>query len=270
MTIEKNISKQNYREKITLLSWNVNGIRSAYRKGFLPWLTEVKPDILCLQEIRATETQLHDSLAMPDGYYSYWNSSDRAGYGGTALFSRKKPLSITYGLGDGNLDREGRTIIAEYPNFFLINSYFPNGNRNHDRLLYKLNFYEAFQKKCDDLHNQGKVVIFCGDLNTAHKEIDLFNPKTNKKKSGFLPEERKWIDRMIESGYVDTFRYFYPNLSEQYSWWSYMLNARENNRGWRFDYIFIRKEAKKRILDAFILKEVSYSDHCPVGITLVP
>lgn len=253
---------------ISLVSWNVNGVRAIHKKGFLDWLSKANPDILCLQEIRARRIQLDAELVEPFGYHTYWNSAEKGGYGGTALFTRKKPISVEFGLGDKMLDNEGRTIIAEYSDFTLINCYFPNGNRNQERLLFKLKFYEAFLKKCKKLRKQGHRILFCGDLNIAHTEIDLAKPKNNNNKSGFLPEERQWIDKIIKSGFVDTFRHFYPGLSGQYTWWSYRQSSREQNLGWRFDYFFVNDEQIKSVIDAFILPEVTYSDHCPIGIRL--
>ncbi|ETR72124.1 MAG: Exodeoxyribonuclease III [Candidatus Magnetoglobus multicellularis str. Araruama] len=262
------MKKTNYNNNLMILSWNVNGIRSAYRKGFLDWLVETSPDILCLQEVRATTSQLSKDLVKPKGYYTYWNSAIKKGYAGTALFSREKPLSIKFGLDDERFDQEGRTIIAEYNKFTLINCYTINGNRNHSRLLLKFEYYDAILAKCEELRSQGHAVIFGGDINVAHKEIDLANPKSNKKNSGFLPEEREWVDKVLEAGYFDTFRYFYPDLTKQYSWWSYTHNARKRNVGWRFDYIFADKKAIELITDAFIMREAAHSDHSPVGIYL--
>ena len=256
-------------KRISLLSWNVNGIRAARRRGFLVWLADTAPDILCLQETRATRSQLDNDLAQPEGYFAYWNSADRPGYSGTAVLAREKPLSVEFGLGDAKSDREGRIIIAEYPDFTLVNGYFPNGNRNRSRLRFKLDFYNAFLAKCEELRRQGRTIIFCGDLNTAHNEIDLANPHSNNRKSGFLLEERTWIDRVIETGYLDTFRHFHPSLCDQYTWWSYRASSRERNSGWRFDYLFIVREAIERVVDASIMSEAaSYSDHCPIGIRL--
>lgn len=265
------MTKQSTKEKsdtsnVLILSWNVNGIRSVYRKGFLSWLADTAPDVLCLQEIRAKVPQLEKDLAQAEGYHVWWNSAIKAGYAGTALFSRKKPLSLEFGLGDARFDQEGRTIIAEYSDFILINCYCPNGNRNHSRLQLKFDYYDALLAKCEELRAQGKTVIFGGDINVAHRGIDLVHPQSNKSNSGFLPEERRWVDKVVKAGYVDTFRYFYPNLAGQYTWWSYTYNARERNAGWRFDYFFVVREAIEQITDAFIMSEVTYSDHCPVGI----
>jgi exodeoxyribonuclease-3 len=253
---------------LTLLSWNVNGVRAIHRKGFLPWLQETAPDILCLQETKAMASQLPAELAQPEGYRAYWHSAERKGYSGTTLITREEPLSIQFGLGLEEFDQEGRTIIAEYPAFTLINCYFPNGSRDHSRVPFKLAFYDAFLDKCEQLRRRGQPVIFCGDVNTAHNEIDLAHPKTNKKTTGFLPEERAWLDQVVETGYVDTFRHLHPNLSEQYTWWSMPTRARERNVGWRLDYFFVAQELLEYVADAFILPEVMGSDHCPVGLRL--
>jgi exodeoxyribonuclease-3 len=255
---------------ITLLSWNVNGIRAAHRKGFLDWLNEAAPDILCLQETRAEKSQLPVALAHPEGYHSFWNSSrTKKGYSGTALLTRSRPLDVQFGLGTEEFDQEGRTIIAYYPSFTLINCYFPNGGRDHSRVPFKLAFYDAFLDKCEYLRSQGQALVFCGDVNTAHKEIDLAHPNANQKTTGFLPEERAWIDQVVASGYIDTFRHYYPDLEGQYTWWSMPTRARERNVGWRIDYFFIGAELFDKTTDAFILPDVMGSDHCPVGLRLL-
>lgn len=265
--VKKTISENSKEiQDILMLSWNVNGIRSIQKKNFLNWLKNTSPDILCLQETKAEKFQLNSELVHPTGYYAYWNGAMKKGYSGTALLSRKKPLSVEFGLGIEEFDREGRTIIARYHDFVLINCYFPNGGRDHSRLAFKLAFYEAFLDKCNQLRAQGNTVIFCGDINTAHKEIDLANPKPNQKKTGFLPEERAWLDKVIESNYIDTFRYFYSDSIEQYTWWSNITKARERNVGWRLDYFFITSEAIEQVTDAIIMPDVEGSDHCPVGI----
>ncbi len=256
-------------DTITLLSWNVNGIRAVHKKGFLDWLAEVDPDILCLQETRAGEDQLPAKLAQPDGYRGYWNGARRKkGYSGTGLLTRAEPLSVEFGLGIEEFDQEGRTIIATYPTFTLLNCYFPNGGRDHKRVPFKLAFYDAFLEKCERLRAQGQAVVFCGDVNTSHREIDLARPKDNQKTTGFLPEERAWIDQAVEAGYVDTFRHFYPDLEGQYSWWSVPTGARARNIGWRLDYFFVAEEVLDRVAEATIMPEVMGSDHCPVGIQL--
>ena len=254
---------------ITLLSWNVNGIRAAYKKGFVEWFEQTKPDILCLQETRAEEPQLPAALAQPHGYHGYWNhSKQKRGYSGTALLTRQEPLDVQFGLGIDEFDQEGRTIIARYPTFTLLNCYFPNGGRDHSRVPFKMAFYKAFLAKCEALRSQGQPVIFCGDVNTSHNEIDLARPKTNQKTTGFLPEERAWMDEVVAAGYIDTFRYFYPDLTGQYTWWSVPTGARERNIGWRLDYFFAANLLRKRLVDAFILPDVTGSDHCPVGLIL--
>jgi exodeoxyribonuclease-3 len=253
---------------LTLLSWNVNGIRAIHRKGFLTWLKDTAPDILCLQETKAMESQLPVELAQPEGYRAYWHSAERKGYSGTALITREKPLSIQFGLGLEAFDQEGRTIVAEYPAFTLVNCYFPNGSRDHSRVPFKLAFYDAFLEKCEQLRKRGQPVVFCGDINTAHRWIDLANPKSNQKTTGFLPEERVWLDKVVEAGYVDTFRHFYPEATGQYTWWSMPTRARERNIGWRLDYFFVVSEFMEYVTAAFILPEVMGSDHCPVGLQI--
>jgi exodeoxyribonuclease-3 len=253
---------------ITLLSWNVNGVRAAHRKGFLDWLDEAAPDVLCLQETRAEEAQLPAALAQPAGYHAFWNSARKKGYSGTGLLTRVEPLDVQFGLGVEEFDQEGRTIIARYPTFTLINCYFPNGGRDHRRVPFKLAFYDAFLDKCERLRAQGGAVIFCGDVNTAHREIDLARPKANRNTTGFLPEERAWIDRVVQAGYVDTFRHFHPELTGQYTWWSVPTRARARNVGWRIDYFFISPDLRDRVIAAEIHPEVMGSDHCPISLTL--
>jgi exodeoxyribonuclease-3 len=257
-------------QPVTMLSWNVNGVRAAHRKGFLDWLAQATPDILCLQETRVEEAQLPAALAQPDGYHAYWNSSRRKkGYSGTAILTRTEPLDVQFGLGVEEFDQEGRTIVAQYPDFTLLNCYFPNGGRDLKRLPFKMAFYDAFLARCEQLRRQGHAVIFCGDVNTAHKEIDLAHPKGNETHTGFLPQERAWIDQVIEAGYTDTFRYFYPDLTGQYTWWSMPTRARERNVGWRLDYFFVANELLGQVADAFILPDVTGSDHCPVGLRYI-
>jgi len=257
-----------YMSQIQLLSFNVNGIRAAEKKGFLNWLYNTKPDILCLQETKVDKSQLNRNLLEPHGYHTYWNSGVKKGYSGTAIFSRVEPLCVEFCLGMDEFDTEGRILIAKYHDFTLLNCYFPNGGCDLLRVPFKLAFYHAFLGKCKELSQKGDTVIFCGDVNTAHKNIDLARPQTNKNKTGFLPEERTYIDKFIENGYVDTFRFFYPNLTEQYTWWSNRANARKNNVGWRLDYFFIADKAIERVTSAFIMPEIHISDHCPIGIKL--
>jgi exodeoxyribonuclease-3 len=254
---------------LTLISWNVNGARAVHKKGFMDWFMDVSADVLCLQETRAEESQLPAELAQPDGYMGYWNASRRKkGYSGTAVLTKTRPNEVRYGLGYDEFDQEGRTIIAIFSTFTLLNCYFPNGGRDHSRVPFKLAIYTAFLDTCERLRSEGHNVLFCGDVNTAHKEIDLARPRENQNTTGLLPQERAWIDQVFEAGYVDTFRHFYPDLAEQYTWWSVPTRARERNVGWRLDYFFIAPELLDRVVDAFILPDVTGSDHCPVGLRL--
>ena len=254
-------------KEIKLLSWNVNGIRAVKAKGFLDWLKQESPDMLCLQETKATPEQLDQDLLRPEGYHTCWNYPARKGYGGVATFSREEPLSIRRNFGNEILDGEGRIVLTEYPGLVLLNVYFPNGKKDEIRLKYKMDFYEEFLKFTDSLKTQGKNPVICGDLNTAHNEIDLARPKANEKFSGFLPEEREWMDKLIEHGYVDTFRHFNQDAG-QYTWWDYKTRARARNTGWRLDYFFASDNLLPALTNAFILPDVTGSDHCPVGITL--
>ncbi len=250
-----------------LLSWNVNGIRAIKGKGFLAWLQKESPDILCLQETKASLEQLDADLKEPPGYHAYWNYPERKGYSGVAVFTREKPLSVRYDFGASGLDLEGRVIIAEYPAFTLFNVYFPNGKMGPERLSYKLTFYDVFLQYADSLKEAGKKLVICGDVNTAHNEIDLARPKENSKVSGFLPEERAWMDRFLARGYVDTFRHFNKEPNH-YTWWDYKSGARARNVGWRLDYFFISENLLPSVTQAFIMSDVMGSDHCPAGIVL--
>jgi len=251
-----------------LLSWNINGIRAADRKGLFDWLKSESPDIFCVQEIKAMPDQIPPHLKNTPGYHIFFNSAERKGYSGVATYSKEKPISVKTGFGIEKFDCEGRTLITEYPSFTLFNIYFPNGKKNQERLDYKLDFYDTFLTYANNLKAEGKNIIVCGDLNTAHKEIDLTHPKQNEKVSGFLPIERAWIDTFLDHGYVDTFRHF-NNEPEQYSWWSNRTGARERNVGWRLDYFFVNKDFIKNVKKAFILQDVMGSDHCPVGIDII-
>jgi exodeoxyribonuclease-3 len=253
--------------ELRILSWNVNGIRAVAKKGFLEWLNQDKPDILCLQETKAHPDQLDAALKEPAGYHAYWNYPERRGYGGVATFTQEKPREVRYDFGAADLDLEGRVIIAEYPAFTLGNVYFPNGKMGPERLAYKMAFYDAFLDYADKLKEAGTRLVICGDVNTAHKEIDLARPKENAKISGFLPEERAWIDKFLAHGYVDTFRHFHKEPG-QYSWWDLKSGARARNVGWRIDYFFVSENLLPQLSGAFIMSEVTGSDHCPVGITL--
>ncbi len=248
-----------------IISWNVNGIRAVAKKGFVDWVKEENPDILCLQETKATEEQIpKDIKALPYKQF-YLSASSRKGYSGVGLLTKIAPESVSYGLGVEEFDREGRVISADYGDFILFNVYFPNGKASKERLDFKLRFYDKFLEVLKDLKDKGKGVIICGDVNTAHKEIDLARPKENEKVSGFLPIEREWIDKLLASGFIDTFRMFVKE-GGHYSWWDYKSRARERNVGWRIDYFFVSENLKERVKDAFILSEVYGSDHCPVGI----
>jgi len=250
-----------------LISWNINGIRAADRKGLFNWFKKESPDILCLQEIKALPEQVPLHLRNAPGYYVFLNPAERKGYSGVATFTKEKPIDIKTGFGIEKFDCEGRTLITEFPSFTLFNIYFPNGKKNQWRLDYKLDSYDTFRGYADNLKAEGKNIIVCGDFNTAHKEIDLARPKENEKISGFLPVERAWIDTFIDHGYVDTFRHFNKE-SGRYSWWDYKTKARERNIGWRIDYFFVNKEFMPHIKKAFILQDVTGSDHCPVGIEI--
>jgi exodeoxyribonuclease-3 len=250
-----------------LLSWNVNGIRALEKKGFYSWFKKTSPDILCLQETKATPEQLPPHLRNTPGYYSYWSSAERKGYSGVATFTKEKPKDVKTGFGIEKFDKEGRIIVTAYPSFILFNIYFPNGKQGQERLNYKLKFYDTFLAYADNLKAKGKNIVVCGDFNTAHKEIDLARPKENEKISGFLPIERAWIDTFIDHGYIDTFREF-NKQPEQYSWWDMKTRARERNVGWRIDYFFVNKEFMKYVKNAFIFQNVFGSDHCPIGIEI--
>ncbi|NMA14373.1 MAG: exodeoxyribonuclease III [Clostridia bacterium] len=250
-----------------IYSWNVNGIRAVHRNGFLDWISKEQPDILCLQETKIQQDQLTEELKNIEGYYAYFSFASRKGYSGVAVYTKVKPLSVKHGIGIDRFDCEGRILIAEYQGYTLLNIYFPNGQKDDERLQYKMEFYDAILEYCDALVAEGKKLIVCGDYNTAHREIDLKNPKSNEKRSGFLPIERAWIDKFIAHGYVDVFRWFYPD-TVKYSWWSYRFNARAKNAGWRIDYHFVTENLLDEVKGAEILDEVTGSDHCPVVIEL--
>jgi len=254
-------------DKIRIRSWNVNGIRAIHKKGFLQWFINEKPDILCLQETKATKKQFPNDLKFVDNYHLYCSHAEKKGYSGTATYSSIKPKKVEYGFGINKYDLEGRTIITDYGDFILFNIYFPNGNMSPERLQYKMEFYDVFLEYVDKLKDKGRNIIICGDVNTAHKEIDIARPKENSKISGFLPQERAWIDKLISHGYIDTFREF-NTKPEQYTWWSYRTRARERNVGWRLDYFFINKEFIDNVESSYILYDVMGSDHCPIGLDI--
>ncbi len=253
---------------IIISSWNVNGIRASIKTGALQnWLAESAPDIVGLQEVKAMPDQVED-LWTALGYHCHWHTAQRAGYSGALLLSKIEPISVTPGLGIDHFDSEGRVIEAEFPQFTLLTSYFPNAGRGLDRLNYKFEFYAAFLARVDELRAQGKSVVFMGDLNIAHHEIDLARPDEALKGTGFLPEERAWIDRIVEHGYVDTFRALHPDAKDAYTYWDAWRDRRARNVGWRIDYIFVSPELMPLVRRAFIQSDVMSSDHCPVGIEL--
>jgi len=246
-----------------LISWNVNGIRAAAKKGLLDFISSESPDILCIQETKANEDQLDSTIRHPKGYYSYFSSAEKKGYSGVAVFTKQEPISVETGFGVPEFDSEGRILILKYPDFFLFNIYFPNGKASKERLDYKMRFYEECLNQVKKLHKEGGNVIICGDVNTAHKEIDLARPKENSKGSGFLPIEREWIDRLLDCGFIDTFRIFTKEPG-YYSWWDLKTRARDRNVGWRIDYFFANDEVEKNIQNAAIMSQIYGSDHCPV------
>ncbi|MFA4839319.1 MAG: exodeoxyribonuclease III [Candidatus Neomarinimicrobiota bacterium] len=250
-----------------IISWNVNGIRSVLKKGLLDWLRSEDTDVFCVQETKASEEVLPPELISIDGYYSYFSSAERKGYSGVALYSKAKPLSVNKGFGNAKFDTEGRILIAEYNAFTLFDIYFPNGQASEERLRFKFEFFDEFLSVVEKMVANGRNVAICGDFNIAHKEIDIAHPKENETTSGFLPEERAWLDRFIARGYVDTFRRFDPS-PQKYTWWSPIFRARERNVGWRIDYFFVNVAFLGKVKSAFILADVMGSDHCPVGITI--
>ncbi|MFA5054842.1 MAG: exodeoxyribonuclease III [Dehalococcoidia bacterium] len=253
--------------ELTILSWNVNGIRAVYKKGFVDWLTDASPDILCVQETKAAEDQMPLDLKMIEGYHAFFCSAEKKGYSGVAIYTKTKPASIATGFGIPRFDGEGRVLIADYDSFLLFNIYFPNGKISPERLQYKLDFYDAFLDYVNDMVNMGRNVIICGDVNTAHKEIDLARPRENEKVSGFLPVERAWLDKFIDNGYLDTFRQF-DGSPGRYTWWDLKSGTRERNVGWRIDYFFVNSGFIGKVKRAYILPDVTGSDHCPIGIAI--
>lgn len=248
------------------ISWNVNGLRACVGKGFLDFFKEADADIFCLQETKLQKGQI--DLELP-GYHQYWNYAEKKGYSGTAIFTKTEPLSVAYGIGVEEHDHEGRVITLEYPDFYFITVYTPNSQNELTRLDYRMKWEEDFLSYLKKLE-ENKPVIFCGDLNVAHNEIDLKNPKSNRKNAGFTDEERGRFTALMQAGFIDTFRYFYPDQEGIYSWWSYRFSARAKNAGWRIDYFVVSESLKDRLEDAAIYTEVMGSDHCPVGLFLKP
>lgn len=247
-----------------LVSWNVNGLRAVWNKGFEDIFKDINADVFCIQETKMQEGQLDVNF---DGYYNYFNSAVKKGYSGTAVFTKIKPIDVSYGIGIEEHDQEGRVITLEYKDFYLVNVYTPNSQRELVRLSYRQNWEDDFREYLKKLDKK-KPVILCGDLNVAHKEIDLKNPKTNRKNAGFTDEEREKMTELLDNGFVDTFRYLYPDKENCYTWWSYMMKAREKNVGWRIDYFIVSDRIKEEIEDAKILSEVYGSDHCPVELDI--
>ncbi|MCF2628860.1 exodeoxyribonuclease III [Fusobacterium mortiferum] len=247
-----------------LISWNVNGLRACVGKGFLDYFKEQQADIFCLQETKLQEGQIELEL---DGYHQYWNYAEKKGYSGTAIFTKEKPISVHYGIGIDEHDKEGRVITLEFEKFYMITVYTPNSQEKLARLDYRMKWEEDFKNYLLELDKK-KPVIVCGDLNVAHKEIDLKNPKTNRKNAGFSDEEREKMTKLLESGFVDSFRYFYPNKTDIYSWWSYRFSARAKNAGWRIDYFLVSDRIKENMKGAEIHTEILGSDHCPVLLNI--
>ena len=247
-----------------MISWNVNGLRACMNKGFNQFFEETDADIFCLQETKLQEGQIDFK---PDGYFCYWNYAKKKGYSGTAVFTKKKPLKVTYGMGLEEHDDEGRLITLEFDSFYFATVYVPNSKRELERLDYRMKWEDDFRSYILTL-NKSKPIVFCGDLNVAHKEIDLKNPKTNHNNAGFTVNEREKLSIMLESGFTDTFRYFYPDTTGAYSWWSYMFRAREKNAGWRIDYFISSKELEDKLKDAKIHSDIFGSDHCPIELDI--
>ena len=247
-----------------LISWNVNGLRACVQKGFLEYFQQVDADVFCIQESKLQEGQI--DLDLP-GYHQYWNYAVKKGYSGTAMFTKQEPLSVSYGIGMEEHDQEGRVITAEFPEYYVVTVYTPNSQNELARLPYRMQWEEDFIAYLKKLEEK-KPVIFCGDLNVAHREIDLKNPKTNRKNAGFTDEERAKFSHVLESGFIDAYRYFYPDQEGVYSWWSYRFKAREKNAGWRIDYFCVSESLKDRLVSASIHTEVTGSDHCPVELVI--
>ena len=251
-----------------LISWNVNGLRAVMNKGFKDFFDKIDADIFCIQETKMQENQVDDNIKeIVKEYNAYWNSAEKKGYSGTAIFSKEKPVNVTYGIGKEEHDKEGRVITLEFEKFYMVNIYTPNSKRELERLDYRQVWEDEIREYLLKL-NESKPVIMCGDLNVAHQEIDLKNPKTNRRNAGFTDEERNKMTELLNAGFTDTFRYKYPDVEGKYSWWSYMFHAREKNAGWRIDYFIVSNLLKENIEDAKILDEIYGSDHCPVELDI--
>ena len=250
-----------------LISWNVNGLRAAWKKGLADFMAAEGPDLLCLQETKIQDDQLIDEMRGPHGYRSYWNMAERKGYSGVVTYARPEPISANTGFGSPALDSEGRIVHTELPAFHLLNVYFPNSGMGPERLAYKLTFYDEFLRLTEALRRRGKGVVICGDVNTAHTEIDLARPRENERAPGFLPAERQWVSTLVAHGYHDTFRLFNQEPGH-YTWWDLKSGARARNLGWRIDYVFVSDELRDRVEAAGIMPHVQGSDHCPITVTL--
>jgi exodeoxyribonuclease-3 len=251
---------------LKILSYNVNGIRAALNKGFASWLKATQADVICLQETKALKEQVETQFLSDLGYYHYWFSAQKKGYSGVAIFTKQKPLNVVYGSGIEHMDNEGRILRVDFEEFSIMSLYLPSGT-NPDRLLYKFKFMNEFKEYVDQLKKEFPNIIICGDYNICHQAIDIHDPIRNQTVSGFLPEERAWLDQFLKSGFIDSFRYLNPE-PHQYSWWSYRANARNNNKGWRIDYALVSKPLQSSIQKSYLLPQAKHSDHCPVGIEL--
>lgn len=252
-----------------IISWNVNGIRAWYKKDMLDWVIQSDPDVFCVQETKSHPEQLPEELKNIDGYFSYFSSSEvKKGYSGVAIYTKIKPEKVEHGMGFEEFDKEGRYLAVYFKDFVLINCYFPNAGMGEHRLKYKMEFYKTFLNHIKNLKDKGYNVVFCGDVNTAHKEIDLARPKENEKNTGFLPEERAWIDGVLNNGFIDVFRHFYPEKLNTYTYWDMKTRARERNVGWRIDYFFVSDSFVKQVVGVEVLSDVYGSDHAPIVLEL--
>jgi exodeoxyribonuclease III len=253
---------------VKITTWNVNGLRAALSKGAWDWVQQEQPNVLCLQEVKARPEQIPAEYQQRfNSHQVYWNPAVKPGYSGVATFTSVPTLAVDYGIGKDEFDQEGRVIRTKFPGFYLYNVYFPSGQRGMDRVDFKLQFYSQLLELCDKLHTTGERMIICGDFNTAHNEIDLRHPKANRNTSGFLPEERAWVDTYLSHGFVDIYRLLFPDRVE-YTWWTYLANARKNNTGWRLDYFLISEELVPSVMDAKIHSDILGSDHCPVSLII--
>lgn len=251
-----------------IISYNVNGIRAAVNKGFLDWLKEESPDILCIQETKAQPDQLDDELLKPDGYHTYWFSAQKKGYSSVAIFSKEEPKHVEYGCGIQKYDDEGRVIRADYDGYSVISVYFPSGSSGDERQEVKEEFLDDFYDYIGELKKDFPNLIISGDYNICHKPIDIHNPVSNKNSSGFLPHEREWVTKFLDSGFTDSFRKVHPDTPDKYSWWTYRFGARKNNKGWRIDYHMVSDPIAEKCVDADILSEIVHSDHCPIKVVM--